>query len=133
MTIKQTIDAEGLTLLTIDSKSGAGLPGSTENRILNNETRSKKHPIFGNVAGRTRWAELNDLPSTWLAEGWEAGTTRVVLMTTEHQDIDALTYQAAGIELVNNERRYVRHVEVRKDKEELKARLVYDYLGPLDA
>lgn len=133
MTIKQVVNDQGVTLLTIDSKSGAGLPGSTENRILNNETRSKKHPIFGNVAGRTRWAELNDLPSPWLAEGWETGTTRLVLMTTEHVDIEAVTYQAGGIALVDNERRYVRHVEVQKGEEKLKARIVYDYLGPLDA
>jgi hypothetical protein len=73
--IRQTVDADGLTHLTIDSKSGHGLPGSTENRILNGETRGKKHPLFGQVAGSTRWAGLNDLPSPWLAEGWEAGTT----------------------------------------------------------
>jgi hypothetical protein len=132
-TIKQTVDADGLTHLTIDSKSGAGLPGSTENRILNNEARSKKHPLFGNVAGRTRWAELNDLPSPWLAEGWEEGTTKVVLMTTDHIDTNATTYQAGGIALVNGERRYVRHIEVRKGSDVLKARIVYDYLGPLDA
>ncbi|KAN0111045.1 hypothetical protein V8E51_007432 [Hyaloscypha variabilis] len=132
--IQQTIDpASGLTHMTIDSKSGAGLPGSTENRILNNETRSKKHPLFGNIAGRTRWAKLDDLPSSWLAEGWEEGTERVVLMTTEHLDLDATTHQAGGIEVVEGERRYVRRVEVKKGSEELKARIVYDYLGPLEA
>ncbi|ATZ46577.1 hypothetical protein BCIN_01g11470 [Botrytis cinerea B05.10] len=132
--ITQTISPlDSLTHLDIESKSGAGLPGSVENRILNDETRSKKHPLFGNVVGRTRWAELSDLPSKYLGEGWEEGTKKVVLMTTEHTDIGATTWQAGGIEKeMNGERRYVRRVEVRKGEEVLMARIVYDYLGPLE-
>ncbi|CAI7636924.1 unnamed protein product [Penicillium glandicola] len=132
MTIKQHIDEAGLTHLTIDSKSGSGLPGSTENRLLNNETRHANHPLFGKITGRTAWVNLADLPSTWLADGWEQGTTRAILMTTEHLDVDGVTYQAGGFEQLHGEHRYVRHIEVRKGDETLKAKLVYDYLGPLE-
>ncbi|OQD67491.1 hypothetical protein PENPOL_c003G07263 [Penicillium polonicum] len=87
MTIKQYTDEAGLTHLTIDSKSGSGLQGSTENRLLNNETRHANHPLFGKITGRTAWVNLADLPSPWLTNGWEQGTTRAILMTTEHLDI----------------------------------------------
>ncbi|CAI7618713.1 unnamed protein product [Penicillium viridicatum] len=86
MIIKQYTDEAGLTHLTIDSKSGSGLPGSTENRLLNNETTHANHPLFG----RTSWVNLADLPSPWLADGWEQSTTRAILMTTEHLDIDGV-------------------------------------------
>ncbi|KAG0153802.1 hypothetical protein PDIDSM_1181 [Penicillium digitatum] len=52
------------------------------------------------------------LPSTWLADGWEQGTTRAILMTTEHLDINGVTHRAGG--------------------ETLKAKLVYEYLGRLE-
>lgn len=132
MRIQQSVDDQGLTHLTIESKSGSALPSSTENRLLNDETRHANHPIFGKITGRTRWAELSALPSEWLASGWETGTTRVILMTTEHLDHDAVTYQAGGLEILDGERRYVRHVEVRKGGEVLQAKLVYDYVGPLE-
>ncbi|KAJ5530285.1 hypothetical protein N7527_003678 [Penicillium freii] len=91
MIIKQYTDEAGLTHLTIDSKSGSGLPGSTENRLLNNETRHANHPLFGKITGRTSWVNLADLPSPWLADGWEQSTTRAILMTTEHLDIDGVS------------------------------------------
>ncbi|KAJ5592074.1 hypothetical protein N7537_008978 [Penicillium hordei] len=108
MTIKQYADEAGVTHLTIDSKSGSGLPG----------------PHSLGEPGRP------SIP--WLADGWEQGTTRAILMTTEHLDIDGITYQAGGFEQLNGEHRYVRHIEVRKGGEILKAKLVYDYLGPLE-
>lgn len=132
MSIKQTVDEEGVTHLTIDNKAGSGLPGSTESRILNDQIRNADHPLFGKITGRTRWAELTDLPSPWLSSGWEDGTTKVVLMTTEHLDVNAVTYQAGALEIFKGERRYVRHVEVRKGEEVLQVKLVYDYLGPLE-
>lgn len=132
MTIKQYADEAGFTHLTIDSKSGSGLPGSTESHLLNNETRHPNHPLFGKITGRTAWVNLADLPSPWLADGCEQGTTRAILMTTEHLDIDGVTYQAGGFEQLNGEHRYVRHIEVRKGGEALKAKLVYDYLGPVE-
>jgi len=132
MNIRQTVDEEGQTHLTIESKSGSGLPSSTEARLLNNETRHVNHPIFGKITGRTRWAALTDLPSEWLASGWEEGTIKVILMTTEHLDVDAVTFQAGGFEFVRGERYYVRHVEVRKGSELLQVKLVYNYLGPFE-
>ncbi|OAA50790.1 hypothetical protein BBO_00737 [Beauveria brongniartii RCEF 3172] len=130
--IKQEVDDEGLTHLTIDSKSGTGLPGSTERRLFNNETRQGNHPLFGKITGRTRCAALDDLPSDWLATGWEDDTSRVILMATEHLDIGAVTYKAGALELIDGDRRYVRHVEVQKGEEQLKTKIIYDYLGPLD-
>ncbi|CAI7662729.1 unnamed protein product [Penicillium crustosum] len=91
MTIKQYADKAGFTHLTIDSKSGSGVPGSIENRLLNNETRHASHPLFGKITGCTARVNLADLPSAWLADGWEQGTTRAIIITTEHLDIDRVT------------------------------------------
>lgn len=62
MSIKQVMDEEGLTHLTIDSKSVSGLLSSTENRFLNNEIRNANYPLFGKITSRIRWAALTDLP-----------------------------------------------------------------------
>lgn len=138
MSIKQFTDAQdpSLTHLHIETKSGSGLPASTEARMLNDQIKHADHPLFGKITGRTRWAAVQEgeggLPSKFLAEGWEESTKRVVLMTTEHLDVNAVTYQAGGIEVVGGERRYVRHVEVRKGTEVLQVKLVYDYVGPVE-
>lgn len=133
LTIQQMVDGEGLTHLTIESKSSTGLPPSKEQRLLNNETRHATHPLFGKITGRTQWVSLADLPSKWLATGWEESTTKVILMTTEHLDVGAVTYQANGIAVIGGARHYVRHIEVQKGTERVEAKLIYDYLSPLEA
>lgn len=54
-------------------------------------------------------------------------------MTTLHLDINIVTYQAGGFEIINGEQRYVRYVEAQKGEIVQQAKLVYDYLGPLES
>ncbi|KAJ5993160.1 hypothetical protein N7451_008884 [Penicillium sp. IBT 35674x] len=131
LTIRETVDEEGVTHLIIDTKPSSGLPGTTERRVLNNEPSELTHPLFGKIRGRTKWVALADLPSEWLGCGFQDGTEKAMLMTTDHIDIDTVTYQAGGFEIINEERRYVRHVEVRNIGVQ-QVKLVYDYLGPLE-
>lgn len=137
MSIEQSKDNEGVTHLSIHSKPNSGLPGSTETRVLNNEPRELKHPIFGMIRGRTKWVSKADLPSDWLRENLEGQSSEgFILMTTEHLDTNATTYQANGFEVINGDNRYVRHVQVNgasEADEQARVKLVYDYLGPIKA
>jgi hypothetical protein len=75
------------------------------------------------------WAERPAFP---VARGGLGGGHHV-LMTTDHIDAGAMTYQVGGIAIVDGERRYVRFIEVSKGSDVLKARIVYDYLRPAEA
>ncbi|KAJ9137154.1 Calycin [Pleurostoma richardsiae] len=133
LTIQETVDEAGLTHLVIDTKPGSGLPGTTERRVLNDEPSELTHPLFGKIRGRTKWLAPAELPSEWLGAGFEDGTVKTMLMTTDHLDIDAITYQAGAFQVIKEERRYVRNVEVQRGDESQRVKLVYDYLGPLEA
>jgi hypothetical protein len=133
--IQQRVNEAQLTCITIHSKPSSGLPRTTEQRVLNGESRELTHALFGRIRGRTEWVERADLPAEWLGAGLEVDASangRIILMTTEHLDINATTYQANGFEVVSSQRHYVRRVEVRKGDDVTRVRLVYDYLGPAE-
>ena len=137
MSIEQRKDGEGVTRLSIHSKPNSALPGSTETRVLNNGPRELEHPIFGKIRGRTAWVSKADLPSEWLGQNLEGQSSNgLILMTTEHLDTNATTYQANGFESIGGKNHYVRRVQVNGENEpdeQARVKLVYDYLGPIEA
>jgi hypothetical protein len=133
VSIKEWVDpSTGLTHVDIVNTPSSGLPSSTEVRVFNNEGIELPHPLFGKIRTRSRWAGAGDLDQIdgYLVKGFESGIDNFIHIVTEHLDYDAVTHQAWGFEEVEGNRRYSRHIVVKKGEEVLRSKLVYDYLGP---
>ena len=107
-----------------------GISGTTEHRTLDYVEREHSDHIFGRLNGRSRFLPLADITDDFLKTGWEeaikeTGTIQAVVKSI---DSDWAAEQIWGFEVVDGERRYVRHVVLTNDKGERKqARLVYDF------
>ncbi|KKY19321.1 hypothetical protein UCDDS831_g05526 [Diplodia seriata] len=139
---KQYTDAGGIERIDIDQVITPGLQGTREERALTWEWRDHRDFVFGEVRGRTRRVKLADVPDDddgrWMKEGWEPTFLEegeAIETYVENKDKGWTANQFWGFELVDGERRYVRHVIV-KDKsgsKVLRIKLVYDWAGPLPA
>lgn len=134
LTMRQSVDAKtGLTHLDIDSRPESGLPGTTEERVLNWEPVEVDSALFGKLRGRTRWVQPSELvdENEYLTAGLEKDGSddgRLIQMYTEFLAISAVTTQVCGFETVNGARYHTRRIVARKGDEVVKVRLVYDYL-----
>ena len=105
--------------------------------------REHKDGIFGEVLGKSRWADETKLRESFgddnpddkedlefFLKGWldEDGGERVQAYAQSVGNGWGAT-QVWGFEMVGQQRFYTRHVVVRKGKEMKRARLVYDFLG----
>lgn len=134
LTIKEYVDdtAEKYTHIDISQVATGGVGGSTENRTLDYTWRDHEDKIFGKVKGRSRWVKLEDIDGDdFLKTGFDDMEGEHVQALAESIDKGWTADQVWGFEEVNGERRYVRHVIVKKGEDWKMARLVYDYKGPL--
>lgn len=65
----------------------------------------------------------------FLKEGWEDLEAEHVQAYVESYDNGWTADQVWGFEVVDGERRHVRHIVVRKGSDWKQARLVYDWMG----
>ena len=108
--------------------------GTTEKRTLDHTWREHTDKIFGTVKGRSRWVRLADVDDdNFLKTGFEdVGDADAEHVQAEAESVGGNGWTADqiwGFEVVEGERRYVRHVVVRKGEDWKLARLVYDYKG----
>ncbi|KAI0076232.1 hypothetical protein K474DRAFT_1663209 [Panus rudis PR-1116 ss-1] len=124
--------------IDIDQVLTGGVGATTELRVLNWQERNHEDHVFGPVIGKSRRIKVDDVENEWLREGWTNDTKEHGLINSWVQSDTAksgrtwIAEQTWGFEVVNDERRYVRHVYfIGPQGEKIEARLVYDYQGPL--
>ncbi|KAL0578595.1 hypothetical protein V5O48_003386 [Marasmius crinis-equi] len=141
--IKHYKDGEGIEHIDIDQTLTGGIGGTREERTLWWKERETSDRIFGEVTGKSRRVtdlsaiEPNDewWKGNWTADSFEHGLIQsYVESNTAKSGRTWIGNQLWGIEEVNGERRYSRHVHFTGgDGKVIKARLLYDYAGPLDS
>ena len=131
LTVKQYISSsDSLTHIDILQVATGGVSSTTENRTLDWEWRDHTDKIFGTLKGRSRWVKLGDVDDdAFLKEGYDDMEGEHVQSYVENEEKGWTADQVWGFEEINGERRYVRHVVVRKGEDWKQARLVYDYQG----
>ena len=141
---------DGVERIDID-QTLTGIPGTSENRILDWTFREHDDYLFGSVLGKSRRANVDEIENEFLRKGWLPDTVRdgvinpyvksdtpkshtswiaeQVRQPFQHACLqNGLPIQTWGFEEINNERRYVRHVDFTGPEDEhIQARLVYDF------
>lgn len=137
LTVKHYTDESSVERIDI-LQSLSGLSTSSEDRILDWVERPFEDDVFGPVFSRTRRIPVGEVEKDWLRSGWTDDTNAngLVLTRAESDTPKSKTTwvaeQAWGFEEVNGERRYVRHIDFTGPQgENIQARLVYDYQGPV--
>lgn len=120
------------------SVTAGKIPGTTEDYTLDWEWRSNEDSFFGTVEGRSRWVSVEEGRKSGIVEQgeeereWIEGDSEGKLIQAEGKKPDG-EWEAAhlwGFEVVDGARRHTRRVLVKNNKgEELKVRMVYDYVG----
>jgi len=138
LSVKHFKDESAVEHIDIDQTITGGISGTRETRTLIWKEEEKNDHIFGYYIGKSRRVPADQLDVTFLKEGWTADTIKhglvqsYVKSDTAKSGISWIANQTWGIETINDERRYVRHVKFTGPKaEDIEARLIYDYLGPL--
>lgn len=129
LTISQPSDKEYTVKQTA---TAAAIPGTTEQYILDNEWRTNKDPFFGEVKGRSRWINLDEANAI---EGIEAefedsDNGKLILAEGGHVNGSWEALRVWHFESLDGARRWIQGVKVwNKDGEEVKGKMVYDFLG----
>lgn len=138
LAVKHFKDDEGVEHINIDQTITGGIPGTSEVRTLWWKEKENEDHVFGFVIGKSRRVKASELDIPFLTQGWTEDTLEHGLVQsyvesdTPKSGIVWIANQTWGIETINDERRYVRHVKFTGPKgEDIEAKLVYDYLGPL--
>lgn len=129
---------DGVEVITVDQVLSGGVGSSSETRVLDWNEREVEDKLFGPVVTRTRRAKLEELERDFLKEGWPEDVRELgVINTSGHSDTPKsgrhwIAEMAWGIQAIEGERKYTRHVYfIGPGGEEITVRLVYDYTGPL--
>ncbi|KAK7457081.1 hypothetical protein VKT23_010382 [Stygiomarasmius scandens] len=136
--VNHLTDADGLENVNVDQTLTGGIPASSERRPLDWTERQIADPNFGHVVEKMRRIRLDELENEFLKKGWEQDTQEngvLHLWIKSDTPKSGTTWygdQVWGIEEINGERRYTRHVHFIGPKEEMiDARIVFDYVGSL--
>ncbi|KAH7885913.1 hypothetical protein F5I97DRAFT_1171619 [Phlebopus sp. FC_14] len=131
-------DDAGVEHIDIAQILSGGIPATDENRTLDFQEHDEDDDVFGAVVGHSRRIAVRDVTDPFLKEGWTTDTIEhgvVLAVAWSHPERNRYKWRAEqtwGFEVVNGERRYVRHVKfTSSDKKDgpIHARLVYDYEG----
>lgn len=135
--IKHYRDDQGTEKIDID-QTVAGISGTSEKRTLDWTERENNDDIFGPVIGKSRRVKLGELEEEFLKIGWTEDTVKhgviqaCAASDTPKSGTTWIANQTWGVEVVNGERRYARHIKFTGPAgEDIQARLVYDYAGPV--
>jgi len=142
LTVKHYRGDDDVEHIDIDQTLTGGIPGTSENRILDWTEREADDRVFGAVVSKTRRLKLEEIKNEYLKKDWLPDTAKhgainsYVHSNTPKSGTSWTAEQIWGFEEVEvepgkKERRYARHVDFIGPKEEnIQIRLVYDYLGP---
>ncbi|KAG1749845.1 uncharacterized protein EDB91DRAFT_1046447 [Suillus paluster] len=139
LVVKHYTDEAGIEHVDIDQTLSGGIPGTSEDRILDWEERSESDDVFGAVVGQTKRIKLEEVEDEFLKSGWtedtiEDGTVLAIAWSeTPKSGMVWRAEQTWGFEILNGERRYARHVKfTSSDKKDgpIFKHLYYDYGEP---
>ena len=126
------------THIEIEQTVTGGFKGTTEKRCLDSTFREHSDWLFGHVKGQSKWLRADEIQDPWLAskdwlegdaeKGGPDGETHV-LSHVDSLDDDWTATQIWGFQLVDGERKHVRHVVIAKGQDRVELKLVYDYLA----
>ncbi|GJE87613.1 hypothetical protein PsYK624_036960 [Phanerochaete sordida] len=129
---------DGVELITVDQVLSGGVGSSTETRTLDWSEREVDDKVYGPIVTKTRRAKLDELDRDYLKEDWpEDVKEHGVIHTSGHSDTPKsgrtwIAEMTWGIQDIEGERKYTRHVYfIGPEGQEIKARLVYEYQGPI--
>lgn len=118
------------------SVTAGKIPGTTEEYVLDWAWRENEDGFFGKVQGRSRWVGIEEGVKEGVLkerEGavWLEGDSEGSLIEAEgKKDGEWEARHLWGFEVVDGERRHTRRVWVRnKEGEEIRVRMVYDWVG----
>lgn len=110
----------------IDIEQLAGPSTTSEDRCLDDLTRSYSHWLFGDVEGRSRWVKLADLEDAFLKKDWDDEDLILSHLANKANCWDA--WQIQGFQIVSGERRLCRNIVITKGDERSALRFVYDFV-----
>ncbi|KAF5323471.1 hypothetical protein D9611_005771 [Ephemerocybe angulata] len=138
--VKHFKNEDGFEVVNIDQTISGGIPASSELRTLTGNPRETEDVTFGHIITKSKRVKVDELDVSFLKNGWTADTIEHGLIhsytesNTPKSGTTWIASQAWGLEEINGERRYTRHIKFTGPKaEDIEAVLVYDYLGPLDS
>ncbi|KAI4792670.1 hypothetical protein E4T44_04439 [Aureobasidium sp. EXF-8845] len=136
--VKQFVDENGLTHVD-NEQITTGNVRNLEERIVDYQWREKNDRIFGKVNGRSRYVKLEEVETEYLRQGWDEqfltqGDNEVIQVFVDSlgKKPNWSAEQVWGFEIVDGQKRHTRRIVVKKDKEEHKLRLVYDWVVEKD-
>ncbi|KAJ7496514.1 hypothetical protein FB451DRAFT_1455664 [Mycena latifolia] len=93
--------------------------------------RARDDPFFGPVVGRIRRVKTHGLEPRFLRRGWTADTLKYGVLHYHVCGRGWNVVETWGIEEVEGQRRFARHVEFTGSNRNVEAHLVYDYMEGL--
>jgi len=132
--VKQYKDDGGVVHIDIEQPGAAGIKGTTEERQIDGTWREHEDHVFGAVKGTTNWIKISNLKDddadeAFLKKGWTDETVSDETVDSYVESINNgwTARQIWGFEEIDGERKYVRHVVVKKKDKVERARLIYDF------
>ncbi|KAJ7169740.1 hypothetical protein C8R46DRAFT_896663 [Mycena filopes] len=134
LAVKHYKDDAGIENVDIDQTLTGGIPGTSEKRLLSWTERPNEDHLFGAVIGKSRRCKVHELDEDFLKTGWTADTLEhgviqsYVYSDTPKSGTTWIANQTWGIQELDGERRYTRHIKFTGPKgEDIESVLVYDY------
>lgn len=115
-----------------NTATAAGISGTSEDYKLDYEWRTSHDPFFGEIQGRSRWIDQAEAMENGAEGEWLAGDSdgKLIQAVGKKPDDAWVATHLWGFENVDGARRHTRRVEVvGKDGEQVKVRMVYDFVG----
>lgn len=143
--LKTSVSDSGVTHITIEQMASGGIKGTTEEREFDWTYRDHSDWLFGNLKGKTRYNTLEKVleenkgkgdieeDAKFICEGWLPETTEgdVVESYVDNQENGWTGWQIWGFAEINGDRYFTRRFAIRKGKEVVRVRLVYEWAGEL--
>ncbi|TEB20740.1 hypothetical protein FA13DRAFT_1742665 [Coprinellus micaceus] len=138
LTFKHYTDKDGVEHFDIDNHLTGGIPGTQERRPVDSVERERSDMHFGPQLFYTKRRAPNDVEglSEFLKGNWTEDTLENGLLETDVKSDTAksrtswLERHVWGIEEVQGERRFTRHIEFEGPKgQRLDTIMYFDYLG----
>ena len=131
--LKSSTDESGVESLFVKQLL-ANVAGNSETRVLTWEETKVNDPIYGHVISKARRVKPEEINIPFLKEGWtdetkEHGVVEIhVSSDTPKSGATWTEHQTWGVEVINNERRYARHVKFTGPRgEDVEIKMFYDY------
>lgn len=115
----------------IQYATAASIPGTSQQYLLDNDWRTEKDALYGDVTGRSLWVSLGQIQETMADIGgdWEESEGRLILADGGKPDAKWTVRTIWGFEELAGGRRFVQRLkEWNKKGEQAIIKMVYDFV-----